>query len=113
MIGIFVLLLSSKDDLISLAGVGQRTIFIQNSFCPTPFFLYNSNFFSTLFLSKTLSLKKRKKSAQIPCIGAFIVLNYYGAVKKQLLALMQEVATRSVALPRNARRFSCGASLLS
>ena len=29
------------------------------------------------------------------------------------LALMQEVATRSVALPRNARRFSCGASLLS
>jgi len=41
------------------------------------------------------------------------VLNYYGAVKKQLLALMQEVATRSVALPRNARRFSCGASLLS
>ena len=57
--------------------------------------------------------KKRKKSSQIPCIEALFVLNYYGAVKKQLLALMQEVATRSVALPRNARRFSCGASLLS
>jgi len=40
------------------------------------------------------------------------VLFYYGAVKTAL-ALMQEVATRSVALPRNARRFSCGASLLS
>ncbi|MGT2965203.1 hypothetical protein [Streptococcus acidominimus] len=26
---------------------------------------------------------------------------YYGAVKNQLVALMQEVATRSVALPRN------------
>ncbi|BBD43253.1 hypothetical protein HMPREF9966_1561 [Streptococcus anginosus SK52 = DSM 20563] len=29
------------------------------------------------------------------------MLFYYGAVKKQSVALMQEVATRSVALPRN------------
>ncbi|EKU16393.1 hypothetical protein D593_1812 [Streptococcus intermedius BA1] len=29
------------------------------------------------------------------------MLFYYGAVKKQSIALMQEVATRSVALPRN------------
>jgi len=29
------------------------------------------------------------------------VLRYYGAVKIQCVALMQEVATRSVALPRN------------
>ena len=41
----------------------------------------NSNFFSTQFLSKTLSSKKRKKSSQIPCIGPLFVLNYYGAVK--------------------------------
>ena len=79
----------------------------------TFFHIIDSNFFSTFSFEKTLLLKKRKKSIQIPCIEAFIVLNYYGAVKKQLLALMQEVATRSVALPRNARRFSCGASLLS
>ena len=31
----------------------------------------------------------------------------------KIIQQMQEVATRSVALPRNARRFSCGASLLS
>ena len=61
---------------------------------------------------KTVSSKKLKKSCQIPCNRRGFVLFYYGAVITAL-ALMREVATRSVALPRNARRFSCGASLLS
>ena len=80
LIGIFVRLLSSKDNLINCAGARQNK-FISNLFCLAPFFLYNSNFFSTQFLSKTLSSKKRKKSSQIPCIGPLFVLNYYGAVK--------------------------------
>ena len=37
LIGIFVRLLSSKDDLINCAGVGKRTLFIQSEFFPTPF----------------------------------------------------------------------------
>lgn len=81
LIGIFVRLLSSKDNLINCAGARRRTNLEINLFCLAPFFLYNSNFFSTLFLSKTLSSKKRKKSSQIPCIGPLFVLNYYGAVK--------------------------------
>ena len=52
-------------------------------------------------LSKTLSSKKLLKITHISCNTAVRVVSYYGAVKSQTLALMQEVATRSVALPRN------------
>lgn len=38
---------------------------------------------------------------QNTCNTAGRVVFYYGAVKQTALALMQEVATRSVALPRN------------
>ena len=80
LIGIFVRLLSSKDNLINCGGgddeqIGYKFVLSRS------LFLYDSNFFSTLFLSKTLSSKKRKKSSQIPCIGPLFVLNYYGAVK--------------------------------
>ncbi|HFI0136183.1 TPA: hypothetical protein ACGOZZ_002062, partial [Streptococcus suis] len=46
------------------------------------------------------------------CIGRSFLILYYGAVKITAVALMQEVATRSVALPRDSCWFSCGASLL-
>ena len=113
LIGIFVRFLSSKDNLINCAGARRRTNLEINLFCLAPFFLYISNFFSTLFLSKTLSSKKRKKNCSNSLHWGFHCVKLLWCCEKQLLALMQEVATRSVALPRNARRFSCGASLLS
>ena len=42
LIGIFVRLLSSKDDLINCAGVGRRTLFNLSEFFPTPFELGTS-----------------------------------------------------------------------
>ncbi len=49
---------------------------------------------------------KFEKKPQIPCNLYVILLLYYGAVKKTALAMIQEVATRSVALPRNKCWFS-------
>ena len=72
----------------------------------------NRLFFYIRNIRKHFHSKNFKKQLQTPCIHEGFVLFYYGAVKTAI-ALMQEVATRSVALPRNARRFSCGASLLS
>ncbi|MGU7937650.1 hypothetical protein ACS6ZM_10200, partial [Streptococcus suis] len=47
------------------------------------------------------------------CNVQYNLISCSSAVKITAVALMQEVATRSVALPRNACWFSCGASLLS
>ena len=55
------------------------------------------------------NLKKLVKSLAIARALCYSIM----VLQITALALMQEVATRSVALPRNARRFSCGASLLS
>ena len=54
-------------------------------------------------------LKNSNKSLAIAGALCYSIM----VLQNTALALMQEVATRSVALPRNARRFSCGASLLS
>ena len=40
LIGIFVRLLSSKDDLINCAGVGKRTLLTSWSSFPLPFYLF-------------------------------------------------------------------------
>ncbi len=66
--------------------------------------------FVKFFLGTSKNLKKMSIN---PCNDWCLLLYYYGAVKNTAVALMQEVATRSVALPRNSCWFSCGASLLS
>ncbi len=76
-----------KDEADSLVNTSQDQFHVEKNgkfYEKVELFSYNinnSNFFSTQFLSKTLSSKKRKKSSQIPCIGPLFVLNYYGAVK--------------------------------
>lgn len=49
---------------------------------------------------KTVSSKKSKKREQNPCKPLLNLILYTGAVNTVTLAMIQEVATRSVALPR-------------
>ncbi|MFU2223283.1 hypothetical protein, partial [Streptococcus pluranimalium] len=63
----------------------------------------------SFLILKTVSKIREKnfeKKPQIPCNLHLILLSYYGAVNKTALAMIQEVATRSVALPRNKCWFS-------
>ncbi|MFU2195206.1 hypothetical protein, partial [Streptococcus pluranimalium] len=63
----------------------------------------------SFLILKTVSKIREKnfeKKPQISCIRYVILVSYYGAVNKTALAMIQEVATRSVALPRDRCWFS-------